>query len=167
MKSIISYFIICILFWQVYVWEINSLEVILEVWIDRKCSGKIFPRWKFIDLIGEWDKFSSSWKYLNLLSWEVQILQEHKWIHAFHLLISRHEKSRKNCEEFSRKILKIAEFFWLTSRSFLCGNLGNCGNWFYTCHWTVEKCSPAHKPNRQMRANWLSSRMFTVIDLRE
>ena len=33
---------------------------------------------------------------------------------------SRHEKSRDNGKEFSRKILKIVEIWWLKSRSFGC-----------------------------------------------
>ena len=63
---------------------------------------------------------------------------------------SRHEKSHDNGEELSRKILKIVEILWLTSRSFGCRNLGNCRNWFYTCHGTVEKCSQARKRKKQI-----------------
>ena len=65
-------------------------------------------------------------------------------------IIHRHEKSRDNGEEFSRKILKIVEILWLTSRSFGCRNLGYCWNWFYTCHGTVEKCSQARKRKKQI-----------------
>ena len=49
----------------------------------------------------------------------------------------------------SRRRLAAGKILLLTSLSFLCENLGNCGNWFYACHGTVKKCSPA-------------SRMFTV-----
>ena len=58
-------------------------------------------------------------------------------------------KVTKTANNFSWKILKIAEILWLTSRSFLCGNVGNCGNWFYTFHGTVENVAQlSHQTNK-------------------